>query len=233
MIADTFSTLLAELAPLAEPALLHEAMGRRGALTHDIKPVFAGARVLGRAFTLRGTPGDNLVFHHAIACAKSGDVLVATVDGFLEAGGFGEIAAVAAQARGILGFVLDGAVRDVDAIARLGFPVFARGVSIKGTTKLHHGEMNVPINVGGIRIHPGDVIVGGTDGVLAIPAAELGAVIAKARQIKAREAEIMDRLRAGDLTVDLLGLQPILKQNGVNGESASAHSPTAADDRNQ
>lgn len=214
MPAAALSALLMELAPLAEPALLHEALGRRGALGHDVKAVFAGATVTGTAFTIRGVPGDNLAFHRAIAEAHPGDVLVATVDGFLEAGGFGEIAAVAAQARGILGFVLDGAVRDIDCLARVNFPVFARGVSIKGTTKRFPGELQIPIDVAGVRVNPGDVVVGGADGVVVVPREELHAVIARARAIKQQETEMIQRIQSGELTLDLLNLRARLDAAG-------------------
>lgn len=203
----SLSALLTELALFAEPALLHEALGRRGALSHDIKPVFAGAKVMGTAFTVRGTAGDNLAFHRAIAEACPGNVLVATVNGFLEAGGFGEIAAVAAKARGLLGFVLDGSVRDVDCLSRVNFPVFARGVSIKGTMKCFPGEMNVPIDLAGVRVNPGDIVVGGSDGVVIVPRDELSNVITRARAIKHREAEMIARIKSGELTLDLLNLR--------------------------
>lgn len=216
MTTNLSTALLAKLEPVADSALLHEAMGKRGALTHNIKPVYSGARVFGRAFTVRCEPGDNLMLHLAISRARPDDVLVATVGGFLEAGGWGEIASLAAQLRGIRGLVLDGSVRDVDAIARLNFPVFSGGVSIKGTTKRKRGELNRPIMVGDVTVNPGDYVVGDTDGVVVVPAAELDRVVARAHEIKRTEAGMLDQLRQGASTLDLLGLRPVLHELGLD-----------------
>ncbi len=218
MTTNLSTALLSKLEPVADSALLHEALGRRGALSHDIKPVYPGARLIGRALTVRCPPGDNLMLHLAIARARPADVLVVTVDGFLEAGGWGEIASLAAQLRGISGLVLDGSVRDVDAITRLNFPVFSRGVSIKGTTKRQRGELNRPITIGGVSVNPGDYVVGDTDGVVVIPADELDPVIARAHEIKRTEEAMMDKLRQGASTLDLLGLRPILHELGIQSD---------------
>src|ERR1043165_1592412 len=103
MTTNLSTALLSKLEPVADAALLHEAMGKRGALNHDIKPVYPGARLMGRAFTVRCEPGDNLMLHLAINQARPTDVLVATVGGYLEAGGWGEIASLASLLRGIRG----------------------------------------------------------------------------------------------------------------------------------
>ena len=199
---------------VGDAALLHEAMGKKGALSHDIRPIYPGARVIGRALTIRGRPGDNLMLHLAISVAKPGDVLVATVDGFLDAGGWGEIASLAAQLRGVRGLVLDGSVRDVDAIARLNFPVFSRGISIRGTTKRERGELNQPIEIGGVTVKSGDIVVGDSDGVVVVPAGEVEAVVARAHEIRLWEEEVMQKLRQGATTLDLLGLRPVLRELG-------------------
>jgi len=210
------SDLLARLEPVAEAALLHEALGKRGALQHDVKPAWPGAKILGRALTIRTAPGDNLMLHLAVSIAQPGDVLVATVDGFLEAGIWGEIITVAAQVRGVRGLVTDGAVRDVEMIAKLGFPIFSRGLSIKGTTKKQKGELNQPITIAGQTVNPGDIVVGDVDGVVIVPAGEVDAAIAKSNEIRAREAGIMERLKKGELTLDLLNMRPTLKELGLD-----------------
>jgi 4-hydroxy-4-methyl-2-oxoglutarate aldolase len=207
---------MASLQHVAESALLHEAMGRRGALDSDFRPLFPGARLLGRALTVRGRPGDNLMLHLAISVARPGDVIVATLDRHTEAGAWGEITTLAARMRGVAGLLTDGAVRDSEPIARAGFPVFSRGVCIKGTTKRLRGEINQPVVIGGILVNPGDFVVGDADGVVIVPAAEAEAVDAKARQIRAREAEIMRQLEAGALTLDLLGLRHVLEELGLD-----------------
>lgn len=185
-------------------------------MQHEVKPIYPGAKVIGRALTIRGCPGDNLMLHQAISQARPGDVLVATVDGYLEAGIWGEIATVAAQVRGIRGLVTDGAVRDSEQIARLGFPVFSRGLSIKGTTKRQKGALNLPIAIAGVTVHPGDIIVGDGDGVVVVPAAEVDMAVAKADEIRKREEGIMARLKQGELTLDLLGMRPVLRELGLD-----------------
>ena len=203
---------LCRVAEVAEAALLHEAMGRRGALNADIKAIDPDCALIGRALTVRSRPGDNLMLHVAISRARPGDALVVTVDGFIEAGGWGELATVAAQLRGIKGLVIDGAVRDVAAIRRLGFPVFSRGISIKGTTKRERGELNHPICIGGVQVNPGDFVVGDGDGVVIVPQNEIEQIIVKAHEIKQRERQMLRELSEGRLTLDILGLRPVLKE---------------------
>ena len=204
--------VLLRVTEVAEAALLHEAMGRRGALSADIRPVDPNCTLVGRALTVRSRPGDNLMLHVAISRAQPGDVLVVTVDGFVEAGGWGELATVAAQLRGIKGLVIDGAVRDVAAIRRLGFTVFSRGISIKGTTKRERGELNHPIIIGGVQVNPGDIVVGDGDGVVIVPKDEIDSVLVKAHEIKRREQHMLQELREGRLTLDILGLRPVMKE---------------------
>jgi 4-hydroxy-4-methyl-2-oxoglutarate aldolase len=215
MSNDSALSVISKLEPVAEAALLHEALGKRGALAHDVKAAWPGAKILGRALTVRSLPGDNLMLHIAVSIAQPGDVLVVTCDGFLEAGIWGEIITVAAQVRGIRGVVTDGAVRDTEPIARLGFPVFSRGLSIKGTTKRQKGELNKPITIAGVLVHPGDFVVADTDGVVIVPAGEVDAAVAKAHEIRRREEGIMAKLKQGDLTLDLLGFRPVMKELGL------------------
>jgi 4-hydroxy-4-methyl-2-oxoglutarate aldolase len=215
MSSSVHDAVLAKVEPVAEAALLHEALGKRGALNHDVRPAFPGAKVIGRALTIRGCPGDNLMLHQAISVAKPGDVLVATVDGYCEAGIWGEIATIAAQVRGIRGLITDGAVRDTEQIARLGFPVFSRALSIKGTTKRQKGVLNQPITLAGVAVNPGDIVVGDADGVVVVPAAEIEAAIAKAHEIRRREEGFIARIKQGELTLDVLGLRPALKELGL------------------
>jgi 4-hydroxy-4-methyl-2-oxoglutarate aldolase len=207
--------LLKQYANLSS-ALLHEAMGKRGAFHHDVKPVYAGARILGAALTIKGYPGDNLMLHLGISLAKPGDVLVATVEEYTEAGIWGEIASTAALARGIIGLVTDGAVRDVDSTAALNFPVFARGVSIKGTTKKQAGYINSPINIAGVTVNPGDIILGDTDGVVVVPLEEAENVLVSAKNIIERESRMIEAInREGALTLDLLKLRTTMQELGL------------------
>lgn len=191
-------------------ATLHEAYGQRGALDPEIRQMAPGLNVCGPAFTVRCQSADNLTLHAAVAYANAGDILVADVGDFTDAGHWGEILTVAATSRKIAGLVINGGVRDVAALGTWGFPVFARGISMKAATKRIRGLINHPVVCGGVEIHPGDLIAGDADGVVAIPRADAGDVIALGRERETRETDLMERLRQGELTLDLLGLRPLL-----------------------
>lgn len=172
-----------------------------------LAPIAPGMRLAGPARTVRCVPGDNLALHLAIAAASAGDVLVVDYGGNLDSGPFGEIMALACQIRGIAGMVIDGAVRDSEQIAAMGFPVFARGIDIRGTIKHDRGEIDVPLDIGGACITSGDMIVADADAVIVLPAAAVATALAAGEARQAKEALMMDRLRAGETTLEILGLQ--------------------------
>ena len=187
-------------------ATLHEASGQRGALPSAIKPISSTMRLAGPAFTVATPPGNNLWIHRALAAA-AGEVLVVVTSGHYEAGYWGDIMTVAALARGIAGLVIDGCVRDSEAIARLQFPVFARGLSIRGTKKdtAATGFLQAAITLGDVTVEPGDLVVGDADGVVVISRANVVDVFEKARERERREAEVIERLRKGETTLDIYG----------------------------
>ncbi|WP_338616251.1 4-carboxy-4-hydroxy-2-oxoadipate aldolase/oxaloacetate decarboxylase [Pigmentiphaga sp. CHJ604] len=184
---------------------LHEAAGKIGALPSAIKPVHPSFRICGAAVTVQSPPADNLWLHRAIVAAQPGDVLVVHVGGHYEAGYWGEVMSQAARARGLAGLVIDGCVRDGAILERFGFPVFARGLCIRGTGKDFdaRGWINAPTLFGDVTVQPGDLIVGDTDGVVAIPRARIDEVLAKARQREEDEARIIERLAAGENSLDI------------------------------
>jgi 4-hydroxy-4-methyl-2-oxoglutarate aldolase len=184
-------------------ATLHEAAGRIGALSSAIKPIAPGMRISGPAYPLQLDPGDNLGLHAAIYAAPSGSVLVIDAFDYLEAGPFGEIMATAAQARGLTGLLTTGSVRDRDAIAALGFAVFAKGLSIKGTAKNCPPRVGQPVVIDGIVINPHDMLLGDSDGVVVIPAMQAEQVLVAAIAREAKEADIMRRIRQGERTLDI------------------------------
>ncbi len=188
-------------------ATLHEAAGRIGALPSAIKPVAAAMKVCGPALTVKGPPGDNLWLHRALAVARRGDVMLVDTGGHFEAGYWGEVMTVSAQARGLAGLVINACVRDSERLAALGFPVFARGNCIRGTGKdlEGRGALNAPLAIGDVNVEAGDVVVGDGDGVVVIPASMLAEVIEKSAAREAREAEMMDRLRGGTTTLEIYG----------------------------
>ena len=196
-------------------ALIHEALGKRGALTNDFKPIYPGAKFFGCALTVKGYPGDNLMAHKAISIAHPGDVLIIVVNGFTEAGGWGEITTEASLKMGIHGLVTDGAVRDTVEIAQLGFPVFSRAISIKGTTKRQAGLINHPILIGGVQVEPGDIVIGDPDGVVVVPLNEAEEVLHKAHEKIAFEKKVIEKIHEGKLTIDILELRPVLKELGL------------------
>ncbi|MEU3618015.1 4-carboxy-4-hydroxy-2-oxoadipate aldolase/oxaloacetate decarboxylase [Streptomyces sp. NPDC006872] len=200
------------MSPTALPgsASVHEASGRRGALPSRIKPVAPGMRLHGPAYPLRCPAGDNLWLHRAVAEAPEGAVLVAAVVGDGEYGYWGEVLSHAASARGLAGLVIDGGVRDVEALAAVGFPVFSRGICIQGTRKEPSGDgaLAAPVWIGRTVVSVGDLVIGDADGVVVVSAATASDVLAEARLREKEEATIIARLAAGETTLDIYGLPP-------------------------
>ena len=196
-------------------ATLHEAMGRRGVVPPRLKPVHPEFRTAGPAFPVLCTEGSNLALHQALYAAAPGSVLVVAVEGSgaTAFGYFGEIMAEAARAARLAGLVIDGCVRDAEQLGTVGFPVFAAGLSIRGTTKDPHPDPFVDeIDFGSTVVHRGDLIVGDIDGVVCVPAAEVDAVRAAGVERERKEADVIRRLRAGERTLDLMGLpEPVAR----------------------
>lgn len=195
-------------------ATLHEAQGQTGAFDSGLKPVDPTRRLAGVALTVDCIPQDNLVIHYALIKAAPGDVLVVDAKGFTEGGPWGDILTLAAQQRGIAGLVIDGAVRDVDSIIELGFPVFARAVSIKATFKNQAGRVGGEVVCGGQAIRTGDVIVGDRDGLVVLRG-RTDEVIAAGEERERKEREMRERILAGETTVDILRLGPSLERVGL------------------
>ena len=184
-------------------ATVHEAAGRIGALSSAVKPIAPGMKLSGPAFPFSLKPGDNLAIHEALYAAPAGSVLVIDAYDYLEAGPFGEIIAVAAQVRGIVGLVTSGSVRDRDAIASLGFPVFAKGLCVKGTDKVHPARLGSAVVIDGVVVNPGDWILGDSDGVVVIPSGQSAQVLDQSIQREAKERDIIERIRQGARTLDV------------------------------
>jgi 4-hydroxy-4-methyl-2-oxoglutarate aldolase len=186
-------------------ATLHEAGGRIGVMPHEIRPVGRGMRVCGPAVTVASPGGDNLWLHRAIYVARPGDVLVVHVSGAFDYGYWGEIMATAAKERSLGGLVIDGCVRDGDLLEDLGFPVFARGLCIRGTGKDFgaRGWINFPVLVGDLAVSAGDLVVGDRDGVVVVPGPRAEAVVAAAEQRETKEADVIRRIAAGERTLEI------------------------------
>jgi 4-hydroxy-4-methyl-2-oxoglutarate aldolase len=186
-------------------ATLHEAGGRIGVMPSAIKPVAPSFRVCGPAVTVHSPGGDNLWLHRAIYVAQPGDVLVVHVSAAYDFGYWDEIMSCAAKTRGLAGLVIDGCVRDGAILADFGLPVFARGLCIRGTGKDFgaRGWINFPTLFDDLAVHPGDLIVGDIDGVVAIPRERAGEVVQAAQAREAKEAGVIERLRGGERTIEL------------------------------
>jgi len=196
----------ADLLPFGT-ATLAEAWQSTRIIDAPLRQLAPGMAMAGPALTVRCRPGDNLALHLAIAQARGGEVLVVDYGGSVASGPFGEIMALACQVRGIVGMVIDGSVRDAAQIAALGFPVFARGLNIRGTTKLDRGEIGRPVNIGGVTIAPGDIILADTDAIVTLAPGELPAAVTASKARLDKEAVMMDRLRQGETTLSMLGLK--------------------------
>lgn len=197
-------------------ATIHEAQGQTGAFNSAIKPIDPTSKLVGRALTVDAQPGDNLVIHYALSQARPGDVLVVDSKAFVEAGPWGDILTLAAQKVGIAGLVIDGAVRDAEPIIAMNFPVFSRGLCIKGTNKYQPGRVNVPIVCGGARVSPGDIIVGDRDGVVVIPADNLEVVLAASKKRAETEDHYRREISAGRSTIELLNLADVLARHQMH-----------------
>ena len=202
MAGELTPELIAKAAKIAS-STLHEAAGRIGALPAAIKPVVPGMKICGPAFPVKGPPLDNLALHFGIDEAKPGDVIVAEVGGHYEGGYFGEVMCTSAKALGRGGLVIDGCVRDGAELAEMGWPVFSRGLAMRGTLKDLNGDLyiNERIALGEAIIEPGDLVVGDTDGVVVIPKAMAADVIEAAIAREANEAATMEKLRDGSTTL--------------------------------
>ncbi|HYS64329.1 MAG TPA: RraA family protein [Paraburkholderia sp.] len=196
-----------ESAPQAKPAtldalrelavsLLSDNMARASGMV-GLRPYHQPKPMAGTAVTVHTRPGDNLAIHRAFDFCRPGDVLVIDGAGDLTQALMGEIMSNFAESLGVRGLVIDGAIRDVGALRQRDFPVYARGVTHRGPYKNGPGEINVPVTVGGMVVHPGDVIVGDEDGLLAISPADVDAVIEGARRQHAREAAALESIASG------------------------------------
>jgi 4-hydroxy-4-methyl-2-oxoglutarate aldolase len=199
---EALDPTLVEAARSLDAATLHEAAGKIGVMPPAIKPVVAGFSLCGTAVPVQSPGGDNLWLHRALYAARPGDVLVVHVSGQHDHGYWGEVMSTAAKARGLEGLVIDGCVRDVTLLEQIGFPVFARGLCIRGTGKdfAAAGRINAPTSFGEVTVHAGDLVVGDADGVVCIPRAQVPVVLDAARRRAAREAADCERLASNSIS---------------------------------
>jgi 4-hydroxy-4-methyl-2-oxoglutarate aldolase len=188
-------------------ATVHEAAGRTGIVDMPLTQVVPRSRVAGPARTALCAPGDNTMVHALVAHAEPGDVLVLTSTEPAPVAFVGDLLATQAQNRGVAGILVDGAVRDLDELAALGLPVWARFVRAQGATKGVVGEVDVPVVVGGARIRSGDLVVLDCDGAVVVAAERVEEVLPFALAREERERVMRQRYLSGELSYDVQGLR--------------------------
>ncbi|WP_417211151.1 RraA family protein [Antarctobacter sp.] len=203
--------IVAEFAKLPV-ANVSDCMSRMTAAGPALRPMHRSGGMAGVALTVKARPGDNLMLHKALDLAVPGDVIVVDAGGALDNALMGELMLAYAIKRGVVGFVINGAIRDLDNFRDLNLPTYAVGVTHRGPYKEGPGEINVPIAIAGMVIHPGDIIIGDSDGVLCVPI-DAAETVLKATQAKsAAEIKQMADIEAG--TNDRSWIDRALKERG-------------------
>jgi len=196
-------------------ATVHEAAGRTGLLPPRIRPIQTGQAVAGSAVTVWCPPGDNMMIHAAVEVVGEGDVLVVALQAPSTDGMFGELLATSLQTRGCAGLVIDAGVRDTAELREMRFPVWSSSIHAQGTVKETAGSVNVPVEVDGQPVEPGDVVVADDDGVVVISRLDAPGVLDSSRERRAKEDSVRQRLRDGELGLDFYGLRDRLEGLGV------------------
>lgn len=197
-------------------ANVSDCMARLTAGGPRLRPMHKGGYLAGPALTVKTRPGDNLLIHKALTLAQPGDVIVVDAGGDLTNALFGEIMMASCISIGVAGVVLNGAVRDSEEIGRGEFPLYAAGVTHRGPYKDGPGEINVPVSIDGMVIHPGDLVLGDADGLLCVPYDDVAAVLEDTRKKMALERQMLADIAAG--TLDTTWIDAVLRRIGTNPE---------------
>ena len=196
-------------------ATVHEAYGRFGLMKPYLRPVWAGAAIAGPAVTVLAQPGDNWMIHVAVEQCRPGDMLVVGCTTDNTDGMFGDLLATSLMARGVKALVIDAGIRDAKSLREMGFPVWSKAISAKGTVKATPGSVNVPVVCAGINVMPGDAVIADDDGVVVVGRKHAAEVVAKGEKRHADEDAKRKQLAAGMLGLDMYNMREPLKKAGL------------------
>jgi regulator of RNase E activity RraA len=184
----------------ASAAQIADCMSRLGGMDSGMRPVWPAPRVIGSALTVWCHSGDNLMLHKALSLAVPGDIVVMNTQGNTVNAGFGELLATSAVKAGVRAVIVDGLVRDADALERLALPVYSRGLAPNGCNKDGAGEVGAVVACGGVAVRPGDVVIADRDGITVVPLDDAAEVAGLAAQQMEREAKRLAEIEKGVLT---------------------------------
>jgi 4-hydroxy-4-methyl-2-oxoglutarate aldolase len=193
----------------------HEALGRSGLMKPYMRPIWTGAQIAGPAVTVLAQPGDNWMIHVAVEQCQKGDILVVGCTTDNTDGMFGELLASSLHARGVKGLIIDAGCRDVKALKDMGFPVWSKAISAKGTVKATLGAVNIPVVCAGVNVEPGDAVVADDDGVVVVPKKLAVEVAQRAQKRHDDEDGKRKRLASGELGLDMYKMREPLTQAGL------------------